>query len=106
MNLLETVRAVADFNRLALLVTEGPDGQDARWEAVQAWLAANPTYETTVNYCLERPPENAITYLCHQLGLDASLVRALDPQGQIRAMATNTIAQLQILYRERKELNG
>lgn len=103
MELIEAVRTFGEIRQLATLMSEGPDGQEARWQSLQAWLRKNPKYDALVNHCLTLTPAQAVPWLCEQLGFDAHLLGIFDPQKRITTMAEGVIADIQTLYSSRKE---
>lgn len=103
MELIEAVRTMGEIKQLATLMSEGPAGQEARWQSLQAWLQKNPRYEALVNHCIRLTPAEAVPWLCEQLGFDAHLLGIFDPQKRISTMAEGVIADIQTLYKSRKE---
>lgn len=103
MELIEAVRTIGEIRQLATLMSAGPEGQEARWNSLQAWLKKNPKYEAMINHCLTLTPAQAVPWLCEQLSFDAHLLHIFDPQKQLQAMAEKVIADIQTLCNERKE---
>lgn len=100
MSLLQTLTEIKQLNDL---LTPGPVGGQARWEALQQWLASHPTFKNAVNGCLERTPADALNYLASQVGIDLNALRLLDSNGVIEAKAVAAMTELQTLYKERSQ---
>ncbi len=103
MEFIEAVRVMGEIRQLATLMSAGPMGEEARWHSLQDWLRRNSKYQTLVNHCLTLTPQEAVPWLCEQLGFDAHWLGIFDPQRQFRLMAETVVADIQTLYKERKE---
>lgn len=103
MELIDAVRVMGEIKQLATLMSEGPTGAEARWNSLQDWLRNNPKYQRLVDHCLTLTPKQAVPWLCEQLGLDAHWLGIFDPQQRLRTLAEGVVADIQTLYKERKE---
>lgn len=99
---LTLIKALNRFQQLQKILLEGPEGQAARWDALQAWLNSNPDYKERVEHCLSIAPGEAVDYLCAELGIDLQVISVFDSKGELRASAEKAVGNLQQLYKERK----
>lgn len=81
---------------------------DARWNAVQDWLKANPRWKDEIDYYLTLTPDEALDnlrlFLIEQTDVPGQLI-ALAITPAIEAQARSAIERLQTLYRERANHN-
>lgn len=101
-NFLTVIKALGRFQQLQKILLEGPEGQAARWDALQEWLSSNPDYKARVEHCVSITPAEAVEYLCGELGIDLQVMAAFDSKGELRASAEKAVGNLQQLYKERK----
>lgn len=104
--LIDALKVIAELKRLSLLVSTDEQGQEARWQALQAWLADHPTYRATLCRCLKLAPAEAVQHLCREFDLEIDTIKTFDPNGSLLAMTERTIAQLQNLYTERARIEA
>ena len=99
--IIEALAMIQQVKALSQIVARNPDGQDARWQLLQDWLASNPQYRKLVERCLDLSPSNALQTICAEMGVDLKLLQAFDRNGSVTLMAVETIETIQNLYRER-----
>lgn len=103
MNIVAGLKILGDFKWLSETLGCTEEGANRRWDLLQEWLADHPRYRIRIYHCLSLTPVEAIPFLCRELDLDYDSLRLLDHTGAMLALAQNTIAQIQKLYRERSE---
>jgi hypothetical protein len=99
--IVEALALVAKIRALSKSLARDEDGQDARWQMLQDWLANNPQYKQLIARCLKQSPAQALETICNEMNIEPILIQAIDRDGQVQAMAINTIETIQNLYNER-----
>lgn len=98
---IEALALMAKIQALSIVLARNEDGQDARWNLLQDWIAANPQYKQVIAKCLKQSPAQALQSICAEMEIDLNLIRAFDRNGAMETMALNTIQTIQNLYNER-----
>ena len=79
MNVTELTRAMTELRDLHALIQPTEAGGDARWNALQSWIARNPRWQPIINEILSLSPADALHAIGTQLNLNLPVVFQLFP---------------------------
>lgn len=103
MNFIQIAATIGALQQLSTLLDLS--NGNARWNLLQEWLKKNPDKQQMIETAASLPADQALAYLLNQMNLDVNLLKQYDPQGQITHQAETALAELQKLYKGRKEFD-
>lgn len=101
MNVRDLTQAMTELRALHALIQPTEAGGDARWNALQSWIAQNPRWTPIINEILTLAPAEALQAIGAQLNLNLPAVFQLFPDAA--AKAEGFISELQTLYKQRSQ---